>query len=314
MSRELTPAPIAKPVRIRSGDVVGVVAPSGVVEEARLMAGSGVLEAMGFRVVTGDAVLVRRGYLAGSDAERSADLQRMIDDPAIGAVFCARGGFGCQRVVPLLDLAALRRRPKSLIGYSDATALLAALGKANLVGIHGPMVAADMARGLSARSREHLRRLLGDPTYCWELEAPTCIRAGRARGRLAGGCLSVLVATLGTPWAPDFDGAIVFLEDVHEWPYRLDRLLTHLRQSGCLERPAGVVFGTMDACHPLDGVSPIDVVRDLFADAPYPVALGLPAGHTSAATGVENLALPLGVEVELDAGVGRLGACEPAVV
>jgi muramoyltetrapeptide carboxypeptidase len=259
-------------------------------------------------------VLSRRAYLAGSDAERSADLQRMLDDPAVAAVFCARGGFGAQRVVPLLDLTPLRRRPKPVVGYSDATAILSALAGAGVVGIHGPMVAADMTRGLSARSIAHLERLLTDPAYRWELEVPVCLRPGRARGRLAGGCLSVLVTTLGTPWAPDFDGAVVFLEDVHEWPYRLDRLLTHLRQSGCLDRAAGVVFGTLEACRPLDGVSPVDVVADLFADAPYPVALGLPAGHTNAETNVHNLALPLGVEVELDAEAGRLVAAEAAVV
>jgi muramoyltetrapeptide carboxypeptidase len=264
--------------------------------------------------VVGNAVLSRRAYLAGADAERTADLQRMLDDPSVAAVFCARGGFGAQRVVPLLDLDTLRRHPKPVVGYSDATALLAALARAGIVGVHGPMVAADMTRGLSARSLGHLERLLTDPTYRWELEAPTCIRPGRARGRLAGGCLSVLVTTLGTPWVPDFAGAVVFLEDVHEWPYRLDRLLTHLRQSGCLDRAAGVVFGTLEACRPLDGVSPLDVVRDLFADAPYPVALGVPAGHANAKTHVDNLALPFGVEVELDADAGRLVAREAAVV
>ncbi len=310
----MTPAPIAKPMRMRSGDVVGVVAPSGVVEEARLVAGSGVLEAMGFRVVAGEAVLARRAYLAGADEERGADLQRMLDDPAISGVFCARGGFGAQRLVPGLDLSALSRSPKALVGYSDATALLAAVGRAGVVGIHGPMVASDMARGLSARSLDHLWRLLTDPTYRWQLEAPVCIRPGRVRGRLVGGCLSVLVTTLGTPWAPDFDGAVVFLEDVHEWPYRLDRLLTHVRQAGCLDRAAGVVFGTMEACRSLDGVSALDVVQDMFADAPYPVALGIPAGHTNAAADVENMALPLGVAVELDADAGSLVACDAAVV
>jgi muramoyltetrapeptide carboxypeptidase len=301
-------------VRIRRGDAVGVVAPSGVVQESRLRAGIGVLETLGLRVVVGDSVLARRAYLAGSDAERRADLQGMLDDPGIHAVFCARGGFGSQRLVPSLDLSAVRRAPKPLIGYSDATALLAALAGAGVVAIHGPMVAADMARGLTARSLGHLERLLCDPGYRWEAEAPVVVRPGRARGRLAGGCLSVLVTLLGTPWAPDLDGSVVFLEDVHEWPYRLDRLLTQLRQSGSLDRVAGVVFSTMEACRTLDGVCAVDVVRDAFADAPYPVALGVPAGHAVADTDVENLALSFGVQVELDADAGRLVALEPAVV
>src|SRR5262249_36266859 len=237
-----------------------------------------------------------------------------LDDPAIRGVFCARGGFGSQRLVPSLDLSAMRRAPKPVIGYSDATALLVALAGAGLVGFHGPMVAADMARGLTASSLAPLERLRGAPEYRWEAPAPTAIRPGRARGRLAGGCLSVIVTLLGTPWAPDLDGAIVFLEDVHEWPYRLDRLLTQLRQSGSLDRAAGVVFGTMEACRTLDGVAAVDVVRDVFAEAPFPVGLGLPAGDSAAPVDVENLALPLGVEVELDVDGGRLAALEPAVV
>jgi muramoyltetrapeptide carboxypeptidase len=301
-------------VRIRRGDVVGVVAPSGAIEEARLGAGIAVLEELGLRVVTGEAALARQGYLAGSDAARGADLQRMLDDPDIRGVFCARGGFGSQRLVPSLDLASMCRQPKPVVGYSDATALLVALARAGVVGVHGPMVAVDLARGLSIRSLAHLERVLSDPAYLWQVEVPVGIRPGRATGRLLGGTLSVLVTTLGTPYAPDLDGAIVFLEDVHEWPYRLDRLLTQLRQSGKLDRVAGVVFGTMEACRTLDGVTAVDVVREVFAEAPFPVGLGLPAGHSAAPVDVENFALPLGVEVELDVGGGRLAALEPAVV
>jgi muramoyltetrapeptide carboxypeptidase len=291
-----------------------VVAPSGVVAEERLGAGVRVLESLGLRVVAGEFVLARQAYLAGSDAERGADLQRMLDDPTIRAVFCARGGYGAQRIIPTLDLAAVCRQPKPVVGYSDATVIIAALIRAGVVGIHGPMVAVDLARGLSPRSLGHLERVLSDPSYLWEVEVPLSIRPGRATGRLLGGTLSVLATTLGTPYAPDLDGAVLFLEDVHEWPYRLDRLLTQLRQSGKLDRVAGVVFGTMASCRTLDGVSAVEVIGDAFAGAPYPVGFGLPAGHDPADTGVENLALPLGVEVELDVDRGRLAALEPAVI
>ena len=291
-----------------------MVAPSGVVAEDRLEAGVRVLESLGLRVVAGEFVLARQAYLAGSDAERGADLQRMLDDPTIRAVFCARGGYGAQRIVPTLDLAAVRRQPKPVVGYSDATVLITALVRAGVVGIHGPMVAVDLARGLSPRSLGHLERVLSDPSYLWEVEVPLGIRPGRATGRLLGGTLSVLATTLGTPYAPDLDGVVLFLEDVHEWPYRLDRLLTQLRQSGKLDRVAGVVFGTMAACRTLDGVSAVEVIRDAFAGAPYPVGFGLPAGHDPADSGVENLALPLGVEVDLDVDHGRLVALEPAVL
>lgn len=292
---------------------MGVVAPSGAVDAERLAAGVGVLEGLGFRVVVGDRALARRGYLAGSDDDRRGDLQRMLDDGGIGAVFCARGGYGSQRVVPGLDLTALRRTPKPVVGYSDATALLSAVLEAGVGAVHGPMVAADVARGLLPRSLDHLHRLLTDPGYRWEVEAPITIRPGTARGPLTGGCLSVLVTLLGTPWAPSFDGAVLFLEDVHEWPYRLDRLLTQLRQAGAFDRVAGVVFGTMAACRAQDGLDALAVVRDAFADAPFPVAFGLPAGHDPAEVDVENVALPLGALVELDAAAGRLRALEAAV-
>lgn len=271
------------------------------------------LEGFGLRVVTGEAVLARRAYLAGPDDARRSDLQRMLDDPGIRAILCARGGFGSQRIVPALDLGGLRRDPRPLVGFSDVTALLSAVVEAGGHGIHGPMVAADVARGLTSRSLEHYHRLLTDPGYLWEVEVPTAIRPGRARGRLIGGCLSVVVTLLGTPWAPRFDDAILFLEDVHEWPYRIDRLLTQLRQAGALERVAGVVFGTMDACRPQDGVEAGDVIREAFADAPFPVGFGVPAGHDPAERDVENLALALGGMVELDVDRGRLAALEPAV-
>jgi len=302
---------IQKPPRIRTGDVVGVIAPSGALDEAKLHEGVRRLESWGLRVELGAAVLERRAYLAGADDARRADLQRMIEDARVRAIFCARGGYGSQRIVPLLDLTPLARAPKPLVGYSDATALLNAVLGAGVMAVHGPMVADDMARGLSPRSEAQLRTLLMDAGALWEAEVPATIRPGRARGPLVGGCLSVLVTTLGTPYAPDTDGAILFLEDVWERPYRLDRLLTQLRQAGKLERLAGLVFGTLATCPPFDGMGPVDVVRDCCADLPFPVGFGLPAGHDPAG---ENFALPLGVEVALDLEQGRLLALEPAVV
>ncbi len=293
---------------------MGVVAPAGAVHSERLAAGVAVLEGWGLRVEVGEAVLKRQAYLAGTDDERLGDLRRMIDDPRVRAIFCARGGYGSQRLLPRIDFGSLVRQPKPIIGYSDATALLGAAVTAGVVGVHGPMVADDVARGLSSRSTEHLRTLLGDPGWRWEAEAPITVRPGRVRGRLLGGCLAVLAATLGTPWAPATDGAILFLEDVAERPYRLDRLLTQLRQAGTLERVAGIVFGTMAACPEVDGVGPLDVVRACVRDLPCPIAFGLPSGHAPAGAEAENLALPFGIEVMLDTERGRLVALEAAVV
>jgi muramoyltetrapeptide carboxypeptidase len=293
---------------------VGVIAPSGVPSEERLHTGVSVLEGWGLRVQMGSGVLARYGYLAGDDETRRTDLQRMIDAPRVRAIFCARGGYGSQRLVPTLDLRRLAEAPKPIVGYSDATALLTAMLALDVVGVHGPMVADDIARGLSRRSEEALRRVLSDPEWLWEVDVPVTIRPGRARGRLMGGCLSVLISTLGTPYAPDTRGAILFLEDVAERPYRLDRLLTQLSQAGKLDGLAGLVFGAMDACPTVDGVGPLEVIRACCGDLPYPVAFGLSAGHTLADTACENVALPLGIDVELDTASGRLTALEAAVV
>jgi muramoyltetrapeptide carboxypeptidase len=305
---------IVKPRRLAPGDVVGVVAPAGAVEEARVRAGLRVLETWGLRPRLGASLLERRAYLAGSDAARLADLAAMIADREVRGIFCARGGYGSQRIVPALELARFAVDPKPVVGYSDNTALLGAMGKADVGAFHGPMVATDMARGLSARSLATLWSSLSDPAFRLDAPVPTPIRPGRARGRLVGGCLSILVSTLGTPWAIETAGAILFLEDVHEWPYRIDRLLLQLRQSGRLDGVAGVVVGTLASCRTSNGTSPLDVVREAFAGVPYPVGFGMPSGHDPAETDVENLTLPLGTMVELDVDGGRLVALEAAVV
>ncbi len=239
----------------------------------------------------------------------------MLDDTEVRAIFCARGGYGCQRLLPALDWSVVQRDPKPIVGYSDVTALLNVAVQAGMVAVHGPMVGKELADGLAVRSAVHLQALLADPEYAWRAEVPEIVCPGRARGRLVGGCLSVVAATLGTAYAPDTTGAVLFLEDVGERPYRLDRLLTQLRQAGKLDRAAGLVFGTLAGCPPVDGMGPLDVVRACCAELPCPVAFGLLAGHEAGAGegGAENLALPLGVRVELDADGGWLTALESAV-
>lgn len=303
----------SRPVRIGPGDTVGVVAPSGAVDMSRLARGVAVLESWGLRVRLGRFVDQRSGYLAGPDDMRLADLQAMLDDPGVRAVLCARGGYGSQRIVPDVAWSGLAGDPKLIVGYSDATVLLAAAVRTIGVAVHGPMVAADLARGLAAPALERLRRVLMDPDYLWNDELPVCLRPGCAEGPLVGGCLSVIAAMLGTPHALDARGAILFLEDVNEHAYRLDRLFLQVRQSGLLDEVAGIVFGTFDGCAPHDGVTPLDVLRDHLRECRVPVAYGLAAGHSPAASEVVNMALPLGVRVRLDATAGRLMALEAAV-
>lgn len=283
-----------KPAALRKHDVIGVVAPAGAIEAAAISAGVRVLEQAGFRVRIGDSVFKRAGYLAGSDRERAADLAAMFGDPDVRAVFAARGGYGSGRLLPTFDVAAVRRDPKIFVGYSDLTFLLTYLVQAaEMVVFHGPMVA-----GLAQHPDgvERLLNLLGGDRSDWNVQAQRIVQPGTAEGLLVGGCLSVLVATLGTPYAIDTDGRLLFLEDVNEKPYRVDRMLTQLRQAGKLDGVAGVIFGEMAGCvaEPNEAVTVWDVITQAFATAPYPVVVGLPTGHGRGA-----VTLPLGVRARL---------------
>src|SRR5271167_3825127 len=206
---------------------------------------------MGYRVKVSERALARSGILAGDDRGRASELQEYFADPEVKAIFSARGGYGCGRLLPLLDFKAIARTPKIFVGFSDATFLLnALLDLAGMISFHGPMVAMDFARGLSPRASEHLQGLLGGKLDGFELEARETMHKGSAEGEVIGGCLSVIVAMLATPFAPRFDGRILFLEDTGEKAYRIDRMLVQLRQAGVFDRVAGVVFG---AIRPVEG-------------------------------------------------------------
>ncbi|MBM4256198.1 MAG: LD-carboxypeptidase [Deltaproteobacteria bacterium] len=300
-----------KPPRLHSGDVIGVVSPAAAVNEEKLRRGSYTLEQLGFGVRLGEHVLDRHRYLAGTDQDRAAELTGMFHDPYIRAIFCSRAGYGSGRLLPLLDLSALPRPPKIFLGFSDVTLLLNVfVQQAGMVCFHGPVVAGEFADGLTPRSQAHLLGLLttgfGEPS----LNFPISLRAGTSTGMLIGGCLSVLVATLGTPFALDTRDAILFIEDIGEKPYRIDRMLTQLKQAGKLEHLVGVIFGEMKSCRGEtdDPTLLLSVIDEVFADYAYPVGFGLPAGHEG-----ENLTLPLGTQVRLDTHLCTLSFLEPAV-
>ena len=285
---------IRKPAPLRRGDVIGVVAPAGAVDEASLGAGIRVLETAGFRVRLGAAVRKKSGFLAGSDGERAADLREMFCDPEVKAIIAARGGYGSGRLLPLLNPAVVREHPKIFIGHSDITFLLNDfVQRAELVTFHGPLVA-----GLPQRPEavEHMLTMLTGERIGWHEAAQEVVQPGTAEGLLAGGCLSVIVASSGTPYALQTQGRLLFLEDVNEKPYRIDRMLTQMRQAGALDHVAGVIFGEMNGCvaEEYERVSVLDVIAEAFADAPYPVAFGLPSGH-----GAGTLTVPLGVHARL---------------
>jgi len=296
------------PPPVAPGGTIGVVAPGGAVKADMLDRGVAWLEAKGFRVRVGEHVLARRRYCAGEPALRFADLERMLRDPEVGAVVCARGGYGTTHLLPLLDPALASAHPKLIVGYSDVSPLLGYLvERCGIAALHGPMVATDLANGLTERSAERLCALLAAPGAAWREPAPQVIVEGRATGRLVGGCLSSLVALLGTPYAIETEGAVFFLEDVAERPYRIDRMLTHLQLAGKFSGVAAVVLGSFANC---DGTDPEDVVaqvfRDFFGRASFPVVAGFPAGHLS-----ENLTMTLGLPVRVDTRTGCVEALAP---
>ncbi len=299
-----------RPLPLRKGDVVAIVAPAGPVDPARLARGIARLSEAGYVPETANGILERDGFLAGDDGHRAAQLDWALSLPEARAVMAARGGYGTTRLLPLVDWAKAARRPKLVVGYSDVTAILSyAATRLGVPGIHGPMAAADLALHPDAESLDAFVRLAAGLVGPREPWGPPCerLRGGAAEGILCGGCLSVVTALLGTPYEPDFRGALLFLEDVKENAYRLDRMLTQWIQSGRLSRIAGIVAG---AVAPLGGESGDDL-RKVFAAAgkslSVPVWYGFPAGHAG-----RNVALPFGVRARVD-GRGRLHLLESPV-
>jgi muramoyltetrapeptide carboxypeptidase len=286
-----------RPRALRPGDTVGVCAPSGPVNPDRLARGVSALEELGYRVRVGDAVRKRRRFTAGTPEERLADLHALWADDAVAAIVCARGGAGAVQIIDRLDLDLVRAHPKIFVGYSDLTLVHLALGRLGQVSVHGPMAAIELADGTFDRT-SFAAATAGGPRYRSDPEDLETIVPGTAEGVLRGGCLSLLANAVGTPWElrPDED-TILFLEDVDEAPYRIDRMLWQLRSAGTLARVRGIVFGDMRGCAPpLEADFGLqDVIREVLAPLGVPVALGLSSGHTNC----PSVSLPLGVEARL---------------
>jgi len=278
---------------------VGIVAPAGPVDPERLAAGCAWLEGAGFTVLRRDDLLARRGYLAGDDERRAKELLDCVRDDAVDAILCARGGYGCHRLVSRLDPEAFRAARKPLAGFSDVTTLLLwQLRCAGLVGFHAPMPAQPAS---SAADREALVRLLcGEPGG--RLQG-TPGGGGAADGRLVGGNLTVLAASLGCPWEIETEGAILLLEDVGERPYRLDRALAQLRAAGKLYALAGVGLGGFEACDDPAYPTPAacDVLDEALRPLGVPLVTGLPVGH-----GERNVPWPVGARARIDGDAGTI--------
>jgi muramoyltetrapeptide carboxypeptidase len=292
-----------------AGARIGVVALSGPTRRARIAAGVRALRGRGYRVRLAPHVFARRGYLAGADEVRLADLNRMLRDPSIDGIVFARGGYGALRLMGRIDWAALRRRPKLLAGFSDITAVFAAArARAGLPGLHGPTAStlAEPARWHAPSFWAGLRGRLDRMAI--RFSQSCVVRHGVARGELAGGCLSLLASLAGTPFQPDLRGRILFWEDVNEELYRLDRMLQQLRLAGMLRGLRGVVVGRLTNCRPQQGpsLSETDLLEEFFAPLRVPVVRGVPAGHC-----LHARSLPIGAQAHLDTRAGRLTFANP---
>ncbi|MDX3577130.1 MULTISPECIES: LD-carboxypeptidase [unclassified Streptomyces] len=302
---------LVRPSRLAPGARVAVVAPSGPVAEERLQAGLDVLRSWDLDPVAAPHVLDRHPdlpHLAGTDADRAADLQRAWCDPGVDAVLCARGGYGAQRVVDLLDWDAMRAAgPKVFVGFSDSTALQEAFAlRLGLVTLYGP-VAAGIDFIKNARAQDHLRATLFAPETVRVVGAGSALAPGRARGVTLGGCLTLLATGYGTPHTrAGARGGLLLIEDVAEPPYSVDRALTQLLRTGWLDGVAGVALGSWDRCGPYEELRP--VLADRLGGLGVPVVEDLGFGHCEGA-----LTVPFGVSAVLDADEGTLALDTPAL-
>ena len=296
-----------KPKALALGDTIALVAPSGRVSDPeRVERSAAALDELGFAVRVYPSCRSGYGYLSGTDEERASDINAAFGDDAIDGIVCLKGGYGGPRILDRLDYGLIAAHPKAFVGYSDITAIhLALLAKCSLATFHGPMPSSDMLPEFDAFSRESWLASLCSTEALGRLplpkgtEAPRALVPGRARGELVGGNLSLLAATMGSPYQVRADGRILFIEDIDEAPYRVDRMLTCLRLAGVLDECAGVLLGNWNNCEgdrSKPGLGLGEVFRDTLCACGKPVLMGYPAGHCS-----PTLTLPLGALVELDA-------------
>jgi len=317
-----TSSSIIKPKRLSEGDTVALVSPAAPIYETttlQVMVES--LEALELNVKLGEHITERYGYLAGSDQQRAEDFNRMVRDPEIKAIVATTGGWGCSRILPFIDYEAVRAHPKIIVGYSDVTALLLAIhARTGLVTFHGPNGASEW----NHFSADYFQSILfGGEAIAMsnpvEIEDTLVqienrirtINPGTARGRLLGGNLTIISTMMGAGLLPDWDGAILFTEDVNEEVYRVDRMLTQLKLAGVLDQVSGFVFGKCTDCDPGQGYGGFtleDVMNTHIKPLDVPAWSGAMIGHLD-----KKFTVPIGVQAEINAGLGLIRMTEPAV-
>lgn len=307
---------ILKPKRLEKGDTIGIVGPASPMNKDRLEDGVRYLKEQGYQVKKGEHLDDEYGYLAGTDKDRALDLNQMFRDPEVKAVFCTRGGYGTPRLLELVDYDAIKTNPKIFVGYSDITALqLAILKKTKVITFSGPMTAVEMGKGIDSFTSRHFWNLITKAEAGVRLEGNDgslkILKQGKSEGVLIGGCLSLICSLLGTPYLPDFQNAILFVEEIGEDPYRIDRNFTQLRLAGILNELNGIVFGRFEECLPEPNEPSLTIERIIFdvtSDLHIPILAELPYGHIN-----KKYTMPIGTRVYLDAEQGYVELLEEAV-
>lgn len=299
---------IKKPLRLKKGDTIGMITPGSYISDEGLKTAIEHVENLGFKVQLGKHIRAKRGFNAGTDAQRLEDLHAMFSDKNVAGIWCARGGYGCGRLLQKIDYQLIKKNPKVLIGYSDITALhLAIYKKTGLICFHGPVGASEFtkytlenfqkivmqpqANILLKPAKENLEQ--EDPNF-----HPRTIISGKAQGKLIGGNLSLLASLVGTDFEPDFKNKIVFIEDIGEKPYRIDRMLTQLRQGTNLREANGIALGIFADCEADtddNSLTLLETLTDRLGDLQMPVVYGLSFGHIA-----NQITLPIGVEAALN--------------
>lgn len=306
--------PLIKPRQLRIGDTVGLISPAGNINQKKLFQAIEFLNACGFKVKVGKHALDQYGYLAGRDADRAADVNTMFADDQVQAILTIRGGWGCNRILPMLDYELIRRHPKIIMGFSDITSLLLGIyARSGLITFHGPVGISTwnwfslnyVQKILLNKEAILLQNLSSHPIQT--------ITPGKTRGHLLGGNLSVLTAMVGSSYLPSWKNIILFIEEVGEAIYRVDRMLTQLKIAGILEQLAGFIFANCSNCSSEDDDEPTLTLRQVLSDQIAPLAIpawyGSMIGHIP-----KQFIVPLGVEVEIDAERGTILMLEPAVI
>ncbi|MGB5287248.1 MAG: LD-carboxypeptidase, partial [Ignavibacteriaceae bacterium] len=314
---------LIKPGRLKKGDRIALVTPGSYITEEEKQESIDNLRNLGFNVDYSERLMQKNGYFSATDEERATDLNEMFDRKDINGILCARGGYGCARILPYLDFELIRNNPKPFIGFSDVTALHFAIYKnSGLITFHGPVGVSTFSQFsiknfndvlIDPKHKLVLTNSSGDNNY--NIYGITTIAGGTGEGKLIGGNLSIVTSLIGTEYDLDFSGKIVFLEEFIEEPYRIDRMLTQMLQSGKFRNAAGIALGVFKMCEPsktnpsfTESFSLMDVLKDRLGNLGIPVVYGLSFGHV-----VDKFTLPFGIKAELDAEKQQLKLLEIAV-